>query len=136
MKVNKSSDLRKLRGPSFGCLNIRSLVRKIDDIRLFLSQSELNCLCLTESWLNNAISDEEISIPNYNLVRFDRGKGQSKKGGGGLIAYIDTRYQFEHISEWDLCNDDMEVLWLKLSLQLTRPTYVGIVYRPPPPWKC
>ena len=47
------------------------------------------------------------------------------------MAYIDNRYQFEHISEWDLCTPDVEMLWFKLILKLTRPTYVCVCYRPP-----
>ncbi len=130
-QVHSSTDLARLRGPSFGCLNVRSLVRKIDDIRLLLYRSKLNCLCLTESWLNNSISDEEMQIPNYKIVRLDRGNGSSKKGGGGLVAYVDLKYDYQHIVDWNLCNGDIEIMWLKLRLKLTRPTYNGLVYHPP-----
>ena len=124
-------DLAKLKGPSFGCYNVRSVVNKLDDLKLILSRSGLNFIGLTETWLNHSTSDLELELGNYRHIRLDRSKGRSNKEGGGLIAYIDNRYRFEHITDWDTCMPDMEMLWFKLTLKLTRPTYVCVCYRPP-----
>ena len=60
----------------------------------------------------------------------DRGGGSSKHGGGDLVVYTDSKYAFSPVTSWPLCNDDIEMLWLKLKLKLTRPTYVCVLYRP------
>ena len=105
--------------------------KKIDDIKLLIARSELNLLCLTESWLNRSISDEELAIPGYRFIRFDRDLGDIKRGGGGILCYVDNRYHFEHLSDWNICTHDIEVVWLKLNLKLTKPTYIACIYRPP-----
>ena len=112
-------DLAKLKGPSFVCYNVRSMINKLDDLKLMLGRSGLNFIGLTETWLNKSASDIELGIDNYRLIRLDRNKGRPNKGGGGILAYIDNRYQFEHIDEWDICTPDVEMFWFKLVLKLT-----------------
>ncbi len=77
-----SLDLQKLRGLSFASYNIRSLVRKLDDVKLLLMRSDLNVLALSETWLNSAISNDELNIQGYTLHHLDHGLGSSKTGGG------------------------------------------------------
>ena len=96
-----------------------------------LARSHINCLLLTESWLNDSISDDEVTIPNYRFIRHDRDAGSHKRRGSGLLVYIDDKYSFEELPEWHLCNRDVEIVWLKLSLKLTKLTYIGAIYRPP-----
>ena len=126
-----SADLAKLRGPAIGCLNIQSMTRKFDEIKLLLARSEINCLGLVETWLNTSIGDDELHIQNYDMIRHDRDQGSGKHGGGGLIFYVDRKYQFQSLPEWHVCNPDIEIGWIKLSLKLTKPTFIGLVYRPP-----
>ena len=130
-RIKYTSDLAKLRGVSFATYNVRSLVRKYDDICSILSRSELNMLCLTETWLNNSIDDLELSIPGYTLHRLDRGNGVSCKGGGGLIMYTNSKYDFQSIDSWSVGNEDIEIMWARLNLKLTRPTFIANIYRPP-----
>ena len=61
----------------------------------------------------------------------DRGNGITGKCGGGLIVYANSKYDFQYIENWSLGNDDVEMMWLKLNLKLTRPTFVANIYRPP-----
>ena len=97
-----STDIKKLRGISFGSLNIHSLTRKIDEIKFLLKETGLKVLALNESWLNNSISDCELEIPHYQFFRFDRDLGSGRRGGGGLITYTNTKYNFEGIPNWNL----------------------------------
>ena len=129
--IKSSYDLAKLRGPAIASYNIRSLINKVDDIKVLLSRSDLNCLILTESWLNNSIVNEELQVPRYNLFRRDRNAGIPKKGGGGIIVYCDNKYHFEEMEDWHVCNTDIEIMWIRLNLKLTKPTYIGAIYRPP-----
>ncbi len=89
--IRSSHDLFKLRGPAIGCLNIQSITRKLDDVKLLLARSEFNCLGLVETWLNGSICDNELHVKDYDLIRFDRDQGSYKRGGGGLMFYVDRK---------------------------------------------
>ena len=52
----------KQKGLNVVHLNIRSVIYKIDQIRMMISQAKIDVLCLTESWLNPNITDSELSI--------------------------------------------------------------------------
>ena len=80
------ADLSRLRGISFGGYNVRSLFRKVEDIHLLIKQSNLDCLCINESWLNCSIPSEELNIDGYTLHRSDRDGGIPGCGGSGVAA--------------------------------------------------
>ena len=130
-QVNIYEELSSLKGITYASLNICSLYRKLDEIKLLLHQSKLDVLFLNESWLNQSIGDLELLIPGYTLHRFDRDAGAGKRGGGGLVAYTRNHYHFDEISGWNLCCPDLEIQWIKLSLPNTRPTFLANIYRPP-----
>ena len=131
INVDSSKDIAKLKGIKVGSLNIRSLYKKVDDVKLLLADSKLDYLGLSESWLNLSVIGPEVEIEKYNMYRFDRDAGSSKRGGGGIVVYINTKRNFEHLSDWDICTRDIECLWTKLNLKATRTTFIGCIYRPP-----
>jgi len=47
----------------------RSLIPKLDEIRLLANRTRAACVCLTETWLDDTVSDSEVSIPNYVIRR-------------------------------------------------------------------
>ncbi len=67
------------KGFKIGHLNIRSLVKNIDQLRIYLSNQEYD-ICI------NKINNYEVSIDGYDLVRKDR-----KRTGGGVAMYIETQ---------------------------------------------
>ena len=73
----------KQKGLNVVHLNIRSVIYKIDQIRMMISQAKIDVLCLTESWLNPNITDSELSIEGYKIFRKDR----TLKKGGGILIY-------------------------------------------------
>ena len=64
--------------------NAGSLLHKIDHLRLICMTSQPDIVCILESWMENEISDDKISIDGYNTVRADR----NKHGGGVLIQAL------------------------------------------------
>ena len=64
--------------------NIQSLTKKIDELRLICSsvQAGIHLMTLSETWLNEQISDSEISIEGYKIFRLDRADR-----GGGVAVY-------------------------------------------------
>jgi hypothetical protein len=59
-------------------LNIHYLFPKIDEIKLLLSNHDIDILCLSETFLNDTYSENEIHIDSYKMFRRDR---QSHGGG-------------------------------------------------------
>ena len=64
-------------------LNVNSLLKHIDEIRILLSDNPLDILAINESKIDSLISDSELYINNYSIVRFDR-----NRFGGGVALYI------------------------------------------------
>ena len=45
-----------------------------------------------ESWLGGGIVDQELSVPNYQLIRLDR-----NRHGGGLAMFISNKLYYNVI---------------------------------------
>ena len=123
--------LSKLKGVSFCSLNIRSLYKNYDSIRALLYRSEIDCLLLNETYLNGSVTDDELSVPGYRFIRFDRTQLSGKKSGGGVGAYVNTKYEFNLVTNSNICTPAVESFWIKLSLKCAHPTFIGCIYRPP-----
>ena len=100
-------------------------------MNVLLQESDLDCLCIQESFLNHSILDHEINIDGYRTWRFDRTEESGKHGGGGLVMYTNCDREFMEVPNSALCTPHLEVAWLKLSLTQARDTYICNVYRPP-----
>jgi hypothetical protein len=72
-------------------LNVRSLLPKIDLVRLFISKNPFDVFTLSETWLKPSITNAEINIPNYLITRQDR----KDKAGGGTAIYVREGYLTE-----------------------------------------
>ena len=72
-----------------GMLNITSLPKHIDEIRILFTDQCLDVLALNETRLDDNISNEDIHIDSYDLIRFDR----SRKGGG-VCMYVKNSHSF------------------------------------------
>ena len=94
-----------LRGLKCVHQNIRNFLNKLDEIRCIVNtlNSGIRLILFTETWLNNSVLDEEVSIPGYTIFRKDRG---SK--GGGVIVY--ARDDLSVIRRSDLEQPDVEGL--------------------------
>lgn len=72
--------------------NVNSLTNKMDkfsalvkNVRLY---KECSLMCFTETWLIGHISDANVELPGFTIVRADRGtKLSGKRKGGGLALY-------------------------------------------------
>ena len=41
-------------------------------------------ICIVETWLDESVSDNELSLHNHQCFRLDR----NRHGGGGLFMYV------------------------------------------------
>ena len=105
-------------------LNINSLIKHIDEVRIFLAQHALDILAIRESKLDNLISDSEIRITGYTVYRKDR-----KRFGGGVVMCI--RDNLLHSQRNDLTTDDLEIACIEVKLLYNKSFLVATWYRPP-----
>jgi hypothetical protein len=71
-------NISNLKGLKIANLNINSLLKHIDEIRILLSDNPFDILAINETKIDSSILDAEIHIDNYTIVRFDR----NRFGGG------------------------------------------------------
>ena len=81
-------------------------------------------ISVTETWLDSSVSDAEIRLEGYSVLRKDR-----KRTGGGVCIYINNDYAFN--TRTDLTSNDTEAIWAELLLPKSKPILIGTVYRPP-----
>ena len=101
--------------PKFLLSNVRSMVNKIDEIQGVLFRNKCDILVLTESWLTSKVSDDLITISEYNHIRKDRPDGQC---GGGICTYLKRSISFLHLHEFD--DPCFETQWFLLKTQSIR----------------
>ena len=70
-------------------LNIVSLPKYIDEIRILLAKQDLDILALNETRLDDMLSDDLMSVHNYDLIRTDR-----NRQGGGVCLYIRSNLNY------------------------------------------
>ena len=59
------------------------MLPKIDELAALCSAENPDVVCLVETWLGHDITDNEVLVPNYSIVRLDR-----NRHGGGVAMYI------------------------------------------------
>ncbi|CAG2202287.1 unnamed protein product [Mytilus edulis] len=77
-----------------------------------------------ESWLDNTVTNAEIHIEGYNIVRLD-----NSRNGGGVCVFIREDIAFS--PRQDLHDDRLEALWIDILIPNTKTITIGTVYRPP-----
>ena len=50
--------------------------------------NSLDILAINESKINESISDDEISISGFHLIRKDRNRSEGNRYGGRVLMYI------------------------------------------------
>ena len=83
-----------------------SLAPKIDEVNYFATCKNPDLICLTETWLTKAISENCINIPGYYLTCKNRSTGAH----GGVCVYINNSIQYKTLDQ--LHHPELEVLWV------------------------
>ncbi len=102
--------------PSIHLVNLRSLPNKTDELLLLTRTnkdfSNSAVLCFTETWLNDAITDSVLHLPNFQLIRADRdAESTGKSRGGGTCFYINERWCTD-VTVLKMCCSDLETLFI------------------------
>ena len=114
--------------------NVRSLVKKIDQLRTLIVDSPIDVLTISESWLKSHLHSNIISVSGFEVFRQDRGvKPKSKKRGGGLLTYVNKKHSShcEPLLDLSISNEDIEVQWILIHRLNCKNVIICNVYRPP-----
>ena len=92
--------------------------------RILLADQCLDVLALNETRLDDNISNEDMYIDSYDLIRFDRsGKGR------GVCMYVKKAYSF--LERNDLMRENLEASFVEIYKPSSASFVVGTIYRPP-----
>ena len=92
-------------------LNIRSLYQSLHDLREVVHQCKPDAMALSETWLDDSISDMELALVNYNIYQKYR-----NCHGGGVAVYVKSSLTFT-VSSLDsvVATQSFESLWISVS---------------------
>ena len=79
------------------CLNINSLTKHIDELRIVLSNQCVDILAVNETKLDGSICDIEVTVEGYNIIRRDR--SSNGRSGGGICFSIFYIACFETVKD-------------------------------------
>ena len=127
-------DLATEKGLKLVYLNIRSLFKKIDQLRKVMDGAQVEIVTLSETWLRKEMDSRLINIYGYRSFRLDRDMSlTSKKRGGGLITYVKSNPDMDVyiLSNESTSNRDIEAQWIRLENKNSKNILQGNIYRPP-----
>jgi exonuclease III len=112
--------------------NVRGLRSKLDDVRQYLSYTDNDVICLTETWLNDSVNTLELFPIHFNIYRKDRDLAvNSKKDGGGVLIAVRKSLISERI---EYLETDDENIWIRIltgNPNNSRWIYICVAYFPP-----
>lgn len=89
-------------------VNARSLLNMTVDFNWLIHSYAPSLICVTETWLNNTISEVEFLPPGYSVLRKDRADSR----GGGVALFIKNNIKFSMLPDLP----DSESVWCKIAI--------------------
>ena len=115
--------LSNKRGFKIANLNINRLLKHIDELRLCLTNQQLDILAINETKMDSDVPLDLISLEGYTWVSKNR-----NRSAGGVGFYIRNSINF--LIRPDLCLDDIEAFTIEIHKYKTKPVLVTTWYRP------
>ena len=84
---------------------------KKDCVSSLLNNPEIHILGLSETKLDGYVSDGELSIPAYGLLRKNR-----TEHGGGVALYVAAHLHIDRNDDID--DNEIESTWIRVSLRI------------------
>lgn len=104
-------------------INAQSLNNKMDQLRYVFMDSDIDIICVSETWFQYDVVTGIFDLPGYKIFRCDR-----KKHGGGVAVYVK-----KHINATIKIKSDptskIDFIFLDVTLPSTK-ILAGCVYRP------
>ena len=121
---NQSKLYPKLKGFSIAQLNITSLTKHIDELRILITEMNFDILCINETRIDKTIKNSEIGLQGYDLTRRDR-----NRRGGGVAIYI--RNTIPYVERSTIIPENVEAVCIEVRKPNAKPILISTWYRPP-----
>ena len=118
------NSLNNLKGMKLASLNINSITKHIDELRILMKDKPLDLIAINESKIDDTVLDREIHIIGYNMIRKYR-----TRNGGGVIIYLRDTISFSERN--DLTSNSLEMICLEIKKTHNKSFLVCAWYRPP-----
>ena len=131
--IESFGKLQEAKGFKLLHLNVRSIVKKMDQIRVCLQDASIDIFSVSETWLRPHLGTKLVELQGFKTFRLDRGSHSKKKRGGGLLTYVNTKHAVncESLGEMDRSNGDIEAQWVLIRRPHCKNIVSCNVYRPP-----
>ena len=106
-------------GQKIGCLNIRGLLGKKDELSTILKKCQFDLMCVCDKFIDYNVAHDEIIIQGYSFELRNR-----NRHGVDVLIYVKDGIKYTKIT--DLTSTLVESTWINIK-QLA----VGVMYRPP-----
>ena len=104
--------------------NARSLLPKIDHLCALVATDMPDVVCIVETWLDSSISNIEIALPGYTIVRLDR-----NRHGGGVLMYIHSSLHFSIITSGPLSLEFLLLSVVHKNCNVKEIFFIALFYR-------
>ena len=108
---NPLNFLNNIKSLRIASLNVNSIVKHIDEMRILLESKSIDILLIHESKIDDTVLDNEIYISDYKIIRNDR-----NRNGGGVIMYLRQLLSFTERN--DLVVDSLEMICVEIKKTL------------------
>ena len=107
-------------------VNARGLLSKIDNLRDYAIQLNLDIIGVAETFLNDKISQSEIGIDGYTIYRRDRNELKGGKGGGVILYIKNGIVSYEN---HEVNKSKSESVWCKIRVDKCNDMTIGVCYK-------
>ena len=104
-------------------LNVNSLLKHVDEIRIMLTKYPFDILAINETKLD---SDSEIDKNGYIIIRKDR-----NRNGGGIAFYIKNNISYSERTDLTLGLENLELICVEINKGHCWAFLLSAWYRPP-----
>lgn len=104
-------------------INSQSLYGKIDEFRFLFENSDIDAVCVSETWFTNDYSDKLVELSGYQIFRSDR-IGRA----GGVAIYIKNTLSCKLLRKYNAIRD-VEFIFVEINSHDEK-LLLGCVYRP------
>ena len=131
--INSFDKLHEAKGFKLAHLNIRSIVKKIDQLRVCLQDKSIDIFSVSETWMRPHLGTQLVELQGFQAFRLDRGSNSTKKRGGGLLTYVNAKHAVncESLGDLNRSNEDIEAQWVLIRRPHCKNIVTCNVYRPP-----
>lgn len=112
--------INTIKGLKIAHLNVQSILNKVDLLKLMMSETTLDVLCISETWLNHGIYDCEVRINGYIHYRNDR----KERLGDGVMIHIRETIPIKKVCYMN------GIECISIILDLKEKLIISCVYRP------